>query len=219
MPKKEKPKKEKQKNKNLELKNSADETSAGEKEEEIFESKEVSSEKSESKEKKECPKLKDESKLIEEVEEQESASLTKFSNFLKTKSPANVLEKLSQEDAKNISLENEIGVAPKEKKEEKKYEEAIKYSIEEDYQSAMKRQREITPDMISQVASIPQIDFQKAGRGRIMPGQEFHMRAPAEMPKAPQSEKYDIVNAKKSRRFEGETTAFQEKLERRYENK
>ena len=162
----------------------------------------------------------EESELEQEVEEQETPSRSKFNQFLQTKSSAPILERVTQgEPEEVISLEKGIETTPIEKKEEPetKYEEAAKYDVESEYQQSIKRQREITADMVSQVAPAPTIDLQRVGREPTMPGQEFQMRTPAEMPEAPtSSEEYDIIKKRKPR-FTGEKTPFQEKLEKRYE--
>ena len=164
-------------------------------------------------------KEKDEkSELVEEVEEEETPNISKFSQFIEVKPRAPVLEREIKEEIP--TLEQEVGgPAPKEKEQERKYEETVKYDVESEYQESLKRQREITPEMISQVAPVSSIDLERVGRKRIRPGQEFHMGPPVEMPSAPPSEEYDIVPVKKSKKFRGEKTAFQEGLERRYDTK
>jgi len=167
------------------------------------------------KKKKETEEKEEESELEEEVEEQEIPNISRFRQFIEVKSSgAPILERVTQEEPEITSLEQGMGVTPvSEKKEEleRKYEETLRYDIESQYQESLKRQREITPEMISQVAPVSTIDLETVGRERIVPGSEFHMSTPAEMPTAPASkEEYDIVPVKKSKKFRGETTNFQE---------
>ena len=178
-------------------------------------------EKKPKKEKKEKPEEK-ESELEEEVELQELPSRDTLKQFIQIKSAPPVLEMVTQEEPETTSLEQGIEITPvSEKREsERKYDETIKYDIEAEYQESIKKQREITPEMTSQVAPVASIDLERVGREQVMPGQEFHMGAPVGMPAAPTSqEEYDIVKVKKSKKFRGETTAFQEDLERRYDVK
>ncbi len=162
------------------------------------------------------------SELEQEVEIQEIPDQSRFKQFLQLKPKAPVLERVTQEEPEITSLEKGMEITPVSGKKppERKYDETVKYDIESKYQESIKRQREITPDMVSQIAPISPIDLRRVGRERRIPGQEFHMTSPAEMPSAPVSqEEYDIIKAKKSKRFIGETTTFQEDLARRYEIK
>jgi hypothetical protein len=167
----------------------------------------------------ETKKEKEESELEEQIEEQEPISPRRFQDLLQTKIRAPILETVTQEEPEITSLEKEIEITPTEKKEsERKYDEAIKYDIESDYQESVKRQREITSDMTSQVTPVSLIDLETVGREREIPMQEFQMKTPVEMPKAPtSSEEYDIIKAKKSKKSIRDPSAFQKNLERRYE--
>ena len=163
----------------------------------------------------------DKSELEQEIEEQETPSISKFKQLVEIKPKAPVLELIREEPETPISLEKGMeSVSISEKKEsERKYDEtALKYDIESEYQESLKRQREITPESISQVSPISSIDLEQAGRERIVP-QEFKIRAPAEMPSAPpSSEEYNVIR-KKAGKFKGDSTEFEKQLERRYDFK
>ena len=172
--------------------------------------------------KKEESKISEKSELEEEVEKQEISNQSGFSQFVQVRSAPPTLGRVIQKEPEITSLEQGIGITPisGKKEPERKYDETEKYDIESEYQESIKRQREITPGMVSQIAPISPIDLRRVGRERIIPGQEFHMGAPAEMPPAPtSSEEYELIKVKKSKRFKGEKTLFQENLERRYEIK
>ena len=125
-----------------------------------------------------------------------------------------------QDEPEITSLEQGIGHVSGKKESERKYNKTIKYSVGSEYQESIKGQREITPEMASQVTPVSFINAERVRREGIVPRQEFHMSSPIEMPSAStSSEEYDLIKTKKSKRFRGETTAFQEDLERRYEIK
>jgi len=163
-----------------------------------------------------------ESELVEEVEMQELPSRDTLKQFIQVKSAPPVLEMVTQEEPETASLEQGIGITPvSEKKEpERKYDETLKYDIESEYRESLEKQREMNPETAFQIVPESSINLERVGREQVMPGQEFHIGTPIEMPSAPTSqEKYDLVKVKKAKKFRGETTAFQENLERRYDIK
>ena len=178
-------------------------------------------EKKEKKESEEEVKISDKSELEQEVEAQETPSVSRFNQFIQVETKAPILERVTQEEPEMPSLEKGIETTPisEKKQPEREYDETVKYDIESEYQESIKRQREITPDMVSQVAPVPSLDLERVGREQVLPGQEFQMGTPPEMPAAPtSSEEYDIIKTKKEK-FTGEKTSFQKGLERRYEFK
>jgi len=158
-----------------------------------------------------------ESELIEEVKKQEPVQINKVQNLLETKPSTPILERVVQKP--EVTLEEEIGfTSKKQEKREIKYDKTLKYDLEAEYLESLKKQREMTSGEISHTPSVSRVNTQKVGRERIIPGQEFHMKPFIEMPES-FKEEYDIVSMKKTKKFQGETTAFQEQLERRYDIK
>lgn len=207
--KKNKKESKKEKIEESEPKGNTDETSAEEKEEK--ETEESADDPKESEEK---------SELESELEEQEPIIPSKFQSLLQTKSSAPVLETITQEEPE-ATLEQEVGFIPttKEKEPERKYSDTLKYDSGAEYQESVKRQRETNPDIISPGSPAPSVDLQKVGRERSLPGREVSFKSPFEMSETTSAEDYELVSVKKSKKFQRETTTFQENLERRYDHK
>jgi hypothetical protein len=161
----------------------------------------------------------EESELEEEIEDVE-INEGQFRRFLTTQSTAPVLERTIQQPLDN-SLEEEIEAATPSKKEEEKekYEPQPDYEERVDYEEQVieGQRQEISRDRVSQVPRVSSINFETVGRQRQMPGQQTGLVSPEELTSS--SDDYEPLKPKKSQRFRGEKTSFQENLERRYETK
>jgi len=108
------------------------------------------------------------------------------------------------------------GFARAGKKEEIKYE-TIK-NLSEDYKDIQKRADMDNPEKAVQFASPAEINMMSIGRGSVRMGREAQMITPQELTQNPESIRhYDGIAPSAEGKFQGEKTAFQQNLDKRYE--